>query len=84
MITRDIYANALIEAGREGINNKFSKDCWRKRIKVICKQLKIMKIMQINQKNFVLPSKKLSPQPSLNGMRVHLSSLTELNCKRGL
>ena len=37
---------------------------------MICKQLKIMKNMHVNRKNFVLPLKEPCPQPSLDGMRL--------------
>ena len=40
MINAGEYANTLIKAGERESVAMFSKDCWRKRTKVMCEQLK--------------------------------------------
>ena len=70
MILPNVYAKALIDAGRKGINNKLFKRLLEEADEEDLKVTQGNENMHINRKNFVMPSKEPSPQPSLDGMRV--------------
>ena len=57
--------DALIEAGKEGINDNVFKRLLEEADEGDLQATQDLQDMHINRKNFVLPSKELSPQPSL-------------------